>query len=208
MIDTNILGTSPDTAAQLPFQPEITPALGVAGVLLIIAGAAYTFVGIKSKVLHIALSTAYLVALAITVLLVYVCNPPISNGIQGAYLVAAVVPACIIAGLALIFADLLGGLGCVLGGFCLGMWFLTLQPGGLVTSEGGRVGLIIGFTAAGTVLWFSHYTRTYGLIACISFAGATSLILGIDCFSRSGLKEFWVYLWSKCLSRVSYWAPF
>lgn len=36
-------------ANQLPIQPEITPALGVAGVILIVLGLAYTFVGIKNQ---------------------------------------------------------------------------------------------------------------------------------------------------------------
>lgn len=44
-------------------------------------------------------------------------------------------------------------------------------------------------------LAFHHRTRPWGLIGSLSFAGATSIVLGIDCFSRAGLKEFWIYIW-------------
>lgn len=93
------------------------------------------------------------------------------------------------------FADVTEGLGCLLGGFCLSMWFLVLTPGGLVTSTAGKAILIACFTLGAFGLYLSHYTRPYGLIGSISFAGATVITMGIDCFSRAGLKEFWLYLW-------------
>ncbi len=48
----------------------------------------------------------------------------------------------------------------------------------------------------GWSLSFSQYTRNYGLIISTAFSGAMICILGIDCFSRAGLKEFWLYIWS------------
>lgn len=134
-------------------------------------------------------------------LVVYLVHPPVTWAIQGAYLVAAVVPALVIGGISLVFKDLTEGLGCLTGGFCLGMWFLVLKDGGLISSSGGRVGIIAGFSVAGLSLSFSRYTRTYGLIGCTSFAGATAIALGIDCFSLAGLKEFWLYLWSKLVTQ-------
>ena len=75
------------TPNDLPIQPTITPGFAVAGVILMLTGAAYTLVGIKNKFLHIFLSAAYLASIAVTVLILYVMNPPVSNAIQGAYLV-------------------------------------------------------------------------------------------------------------------------
>ncbi|KAL9093193.1 MAG: hypothetical protein Q9159_000370 [Coniocarpon cinnabarinum] len=178
-------GTSPHPEheePQLPIQPQITPALGIAGAIMIISGVVYTVIGVKNK-------------WAENVLLDYVARPPISNALQGAYFVAAFVPACILGGASLVFKDLVEGLGCLLGGFCFGMWIMTLKSGGIAESTGARAGVICGLAAAGFSLSFSHHTREPGLIACLSFAGATVIILGIDMFSRAGLGYFWLYIW-------------
>lgn len=124
-------------------------------------------------------------------------NPPVSNAVQGGYLVAVFFTGAILGGIALVFKEITEGLGCLLGGFCIGMWLLTLKSGGLVASGGAKVGLIIALAVAFYCLSFSHYTRSYGLILCTAFSGATALVLGIDCFSRAGLKEFWLYIWGE-----------
>jgi hypothetical protein len=141
-------------------------------------------------------SAAYLTALAVTVLIVYLMNPPVSDGVQGAFFVAAFFTGVIFGVLSLVFADITEGFGCLLGGFCLSMWFLSLKDGGLIPSSTGRAIFIGCMSAGGYSLSFSHYTRNYGLIASISFSGATATMLGIDCLSRAGWKEFWLYLWS------------
>lgn len=108
---------------------------------------------------------------------------------------AAFITGIIFGGGSVMFTDVTEGLGCLLGGFCLSMWFLVLKSGGLITSTAGKVILIACFTLGAFGLYISHLTRPYGLIGSISFAGATVIVLGIDCFSRAGLKEFWLYLW-------------
>lgn len=72
--------------------------------------------------MHIFLSSAYLVSLAVTVLIVYVMNPPVGNAVQGAYVVAVVITGAVLGGLAVVFPEMTEGLGCLLGGFCLSMW--------------------------------------------------------------------------------------
>ncbi|TGO46145.1 hypothetical protein BCON_0342g00030 [Botryotinia convoluta] len=181
---------------KLPLQPEITPAFVIAGIILIATGILYTFIGVKNKWLHISLSAGYLVSIAITVLILFVMNLPVSNAVEGAYLIAIVLPGLIIGGCSLIFTEVTEGLGCLLGGFCFSMWLLVMKAGGLITSTAGKSILIAAISIAAFSLSFSHYTRTYGLIACISFAGSTAIVLGIDCFSRAGLKEFWAYIWN------------
>ncbi|KAK3117814.1 hypothetical protein LTR53_000502 [Teratosphaeriaceae sp. CCFEE 6253] len=191
----SVVASTTAKALQLPIKPVITPALGIAGCLLIVAGAALCIGGIKHQWLHIFLSTALLASLAVTVLIIYVMNPPVSNAIQGAYMVAAVLTGLIFGAVALVFKDITDGLGCLLGGFTLAMWFLVLSPGGLISSTSGRAILIAVFCLVFFGLYFSHYTRTYGLILGTSFAGAQVTVLGVDCFSRAGLKEFWLYIW-------------
>lgn len=124
-------------------------------------------------------------------------SPPVSNAVQGGYLVAAFFTGAVFGGLSLVFREICEGLGCLLGGFCLSMWLLALKSGGLLTASGPKAGMIIAFTVGFYSLSFSHYTRPYGLIGCTSFAGATALVLGIDCYSRAGLKEFWLYIWGR-----------
>ena len=108
---------------------------------------------------------------------------------------AAAITGLVFGGVAVVFADVTEGLGCFLGGFCLAMWFLVLKPGGLIVSTAGRVIFIACFTVGTFSLYISHYTRPYGLIGSTSFAGATVVLLGVDMFSRAGLKEFWLYVW-------------
>ena len=180
---------------QLPLQPTITPGLGVAGGVLIIAGAALAIIGVKKRWLHIFLGSALLAALGVTVLVLYVMNPPVNDAVQGAYFVAACVSGLVFGAICLMFKEITEGLVCLLGGFCLSMWFLVLKPGGLITGRGGVIIFIVVFSAAGWVASFTHFTATYALMFCTAFAGATAVVLGIDCFSKAGLKEFWLYVW-------------
>lgn len=124
-------------------------------------------------------------------------HAPVSNGIQAAYFVAACVTGLIAGALAVTFADITEGLGCFLGGFCLSMWFLILKPGGLIPATAGKVIFIACLTVGAFALYTSHHTRPYGIIGSTSVAGSTVIVLGVDCFSRAGLKEFWLYIWSK-----------
>jgi hypothetical protein len=198
---TSLLANGTDSgnasSDSLPLHPKITPALGLIGALLLISGTLYAVVGIKNKWIYVFGSAAYLAALAVVVLIVYLMNTPVSNGVQGAFFVASFSTGVLFGGLALIFTDLTEGLGCLLGGFCVSMWFSSLKEGGLITSTTGRAIFIGCMSVAGYCLSFSHYTRTYGLIGSISFSGATITMLGVDCFSRAGWKEFWLYQWSK-----------
>ncbi|OQE40292.1 hypothetical protein PENCOP_c006G02597 [Penicillium coprophilum] len=187
--------TRPTYSGGLPIKSTITPAWGVGGFILMAFGAVLTFIGVRQQWVQIFLSTGFLSALGVTVLIIYVMSPPVSNAVQGGYLVAVFFTGAVFGGLSLVFREICEGLGCLLGGFCLSMWFLALKSGGLLSENGPRAGMIIAFTVGFYSLSFSHYTRPYGLIGCTSFAGATASVIGIDCYSRAGLKEFWLYIW-------------
>lgn len=126
-------------------------------------------------------------------------DPPVSDAVQGGYLIAVFFSGITVGGVALIFKELTEGLGCLLGGFCFSMWLLVMKSGGLITQTGGKIGLIAALSVCCWALSFSHYTRPYGLIASTAFAGGTVFTLGVDCYSRAGLKEFWLYIWGKTL---------
>ncbi|TGJ81525.1 hypothetical protein E0Z10_g7232 [Xylaria hypoxylon] len=193
----NSLATpSPIPEGQLPLDPRLTPGWGVAGALLLISGAAYTLIGIKNAWLHTYFSAAFLSGLSVTVLIVYVMTPPVPAAIEGAYVVAAVVTGLILGGAAIAFREITEGLGCLLGGFCVSMWLLTLKPGGLLPSTTSKVIFIAAFSVGSYGFYFSRYTRPYAQMGLMSFAGGTVTVIGIDCFSRAGLKEFWAYIWN------------
>ncbi|KAI5924957.1 hypothetical protein F4810DRAFT_104462 [Camillea tinctor] len=192
----NSVYTTTIAPGELPLQPVLTPGWGVAGAIMMTTGIVLALIGIKNTWLHTFFSAAYLASLSVTVLILYVMTPPVPVAIQGAYVVAVVCTGLIIGGAATLFRELTEGLGCLLGGFCVGMWLLTLRDGGLVQSGNSKIIFIIVFTVAGYGFYFSRYTRPYALISMMSFAGATVTVLGIDCFSRAGLKEFWAYIWN------------
>ena len=123
-------------------------------------------------------------------------HTPVSIAAQGAYIVAACVTGLIAGGASLLFKDVTEGISCFLGGFCFSMWILVLRSGGTIPNTTGKIIFISCFTVGTPALYISHRTRPYGLIGSTSFAGATAIVLGIDCFSRAGLKEFWLYIWS------------
>ncbi|RYP37605.1 hypothetical protein DL768_010848 [Monosporascus sp. mg162] len=198
-----INGNNPDnptesavvTPGELPLAPRLTPGWGIAGAIMIITGATYTLIGIKSGWLHTFFSSAFLTSLCTAILIVYVMMPPIRDAIQGAYVVAVVITGLILGGGATLFRELTEGFGCLLGGFCLSMWLLTLKEGGLLPGTAQKIIFICAFTLGGYAFYFSHYTRGYAMIGLMSFAGATVTVLGIDCFTRAGLKEYWAYIW-------------
>ncbi|KLJ13066.1 hypothetical protein EMPG_11976 [Blastomyces silverae] len=155
----------------LPLRPKITPGI------------------------QIFFSVAFLTALAVTALIIYLMQPPVSDAVQGAFFVAATVTGLVFGGISLAFQEVTEGFGCLLGGFSLSMWILPMKPGGLLVEAGHKAAFIISLTIGLYSLSFIHRTRPYALICSTSFSGSTAVILGIDCFSRAGLKEFWVYLW-------------
>lgn len=162
---------------------------------MLLTGIGYTLVGIKNRWVHTFFSTAYLASLGIAVLIIYVTSLPVSNAVQGGYVVAIVMAGCAIGAASTFFKELTEGLGCALGGFCLSMWLLCLVPGGLLHSVASKAIFISCFTLVGFGFYFSRFTRDSALIGMIAFGGSTVTVLGIDCFSRAGLKEFWAYVW-------------
>ncbi|KAL4940720.1 hypothetical protein BDV06DRAFT_15884 [Aspergillus oleicola] len=181
---------------ELPLKPSITPALGVGGFILLATGAVLALIGVRNLWVHVFLSSAFLTSLGVTVLIIYVMNPPVRVAIQGAYLVAIFFTGITFGALAIVFKELAEGLGCLLGGFCTSMWLLSTRSGGLIQSTDAKTGFIGAISVAFYAVSFSHYTRPYGLIGATSISGGTAFALGIDCYSKAGLKEFWLYLWA------------
>ncbi|KKK21980.1 hypothetical protein ARAM_006581 [Aspergillus rambellii] len=167
-------GANSTAPGALPLEPVVTPALGIGGFILIATGSILAVIGIRNLWVQVFLSSAFLTSLGVTVLIVYVMSPPVRVAIQGAYLVAIFFTGITFGALSIVFKELTEGLG-------------------YTNARTGFIGAIsVGFYA----ISFSHYTRPYGLIASTAIAGGTAVALGIDCFSKAGLKEFWLYIWA------------
>ncbi|KAH2172790.1 hypothetical protein KXW37_001205 [Aspergillus fumigatus] len=191
---STVSGTTPAPGV-LPLEPQVTPAFGVGGSILIATGAILALIGIRNLWVQVFLSAAFLTSLGVTVLIVYVMNPPVRVAVQGAYLVAIFFTGMTFGAFSIVFKELTEGLGCLLGGFCVSMWLLCLRPGGLLTDTNAKGGFIGAISAAFYALSFSRHTRPYGLIVSAAVSGGSAVALGIDCYSLAGLKEFWLYIW-------------
>ncbi|KAM0274092.1 hypothetical protein ACHAPA_001043 [Fusarium lateritium] len=194
-LDESSFFNSTIPAGRLPIEPKLTPGWGVAGTILLLTGIAYALVGIKNRMIHTFFSTSFAASLGVAVLIVYVMKPEVSDALQGGYVAAVVISGCILGAASTFFREITEGLGCALGGFCVSMWLLCLVPGGLLGPVVSKAIFIACFTVGGFAFYFSHFTRDWALILTIAFSGATVTVLGIDCFSRAGLKEFWAYVW-------------
>ncbi|TIA21668.1 hypothetical protein D6C80_01791 [Aureobasidium pullulans] len=182
----------------LPLAPVLTPAFGVAGAILIITGSAFCFVGKNSQSLYGLLSWTYSFGLGVTVLVLETANLPVSHGIQGAYLVAIVLPALILgAVVSLLSADSAEWFGGFIGGFCIAMWFELLRPGGLIQSQLVAIWIVLASLVGCACTFGATFgaRKSWSHAVSSAFAGATAIVLGVDCFSRADLKEFWVYTW-------------
>ena len=71
-----------------------------------------------------------------------------------------------------------------LAGFCLAVFILSLKSGGLITSQGGRIGLFVSLCLLGAIL--IHFFEKPLVIIFSSMGGAYSIVYGIDTFARVG----------------------
>lgn len=75
------------------------------------------------------------------------------------------------------------------GGFSLGWFIMALHKGGLVRGVGPRWAIIGGLTMAGLLASLVPRLHEFVLLLASAWVGATAFTLGIDCFTRVGLKE-------------------
>lgn len=162
-----------------------------------ISGAVYTVFGMMRQWVHCCFSFAFLVAVSITVLELLLVPSPISNGAQAGYIVAVIAGGALAGGIATLRPMFFHFFGSVLGGFCFSMWLLTLKQSALFGQDALKNGIFIAvFSVVSLAFYCNPRTRLYLVMLSSSFSGATALILGIDCLSCAGLKEFWAWIWN------------
>lgn len=193
-------------AGQLPVTPRVTAGLGIIGVVLIASGAAYAFYSIRRPKLACLFSTAFLTATAYACMAVFLYEPPATQGGQAGLAIGGI----LVSGLAGVGGmKALTGWGkhamCyMLAGFCLCMWLLTIKTGGLFgpgtkddslsTNPYNAVGYALSLIIS-ALFSFCPFVRPYLDIGCVGFSASTMAVLGADCFTRAGYKEFWIWVW-------------
>ncbi|KAJ3816051.1 hypothetical protein F5876DRAFT_71536 [Lentinula aff. lateritia] len=185
------------TADPTVLQTRLDPAFGVLGAILILTGLPSAFWGHKNRWTSFFLIGFYTLSLVCFVLILKfgilpAVNPP-SKTLRGMFVLA-----CSVAGIAggacaiFFWKAARYGIG-AWGGFALALWIQCFRDGGVIRSEGLRWIMYIGCAVVGFVLCTIPKIHYHVLLLSTSFVGASAFILGVDCFTTAGLKEFYVW---------------
>ncbi|KAK4053755.1 hypothetical protein OIV83_001411 [Microbotryomycetes sp. JL201] len=176
---------------------QIDPTFGVLGALLVLSGFALTIFGSRNRTSLFLIcfwATAMVVALVILATGVQKANHPPPSTTRGLYLFASLASGAVVGAAGILWWQGAQYVCGAIGGFCIAMFLLALRPDGLIRVAWGKYVLLVGFATLGFALScvpkLMYSTILFGSAAL----GATVLVLGIDCFTRSNLKEFYVYL--------------
>lgn len=177
---------------------KLDPAFGVLGALLILTGIPSAFLGHKNRWTSFFLIGFYTLSLVCFVLILrfgilQAVNPP-SKTLRGLFVLASCVAGIAGGGVTIFFWKatryFIGGWG----GFALALWIQCFRDGGLIHQIGFRWIMYIGCAVVGFVLCTIPKLHYYVLLISTGFVGATSFMLGVDCFTSANLKEF--YIWN------------
>ncbi|EEB89983.1 hypothetical protein MPER_11869, partial [Moniliophthora perniciosa FA553] len=119
-------------------------------------------------------------------------NPP-SKTVRGMFVLASAVAGIAGGAISIFFWKAarygIGGWG----GFSLALFINCLSSGGVVKPIGYRWVLYMGCAVVGFVLCTIPKIHYHVLLISTAFVGASALMLGIDCYTTAGLKEFYVW---------------
>ncbi|KAG8852277.1 hypothetical protein FRB91_006717 [Serendipita sp. 411] len=201
---TNIMSAIPTATASATALPTpvtlhttIGPAFSVLGAFLILTGLPSAFWGHKNRWTSFFLIGFYTLAVVCLSLILrfgvlQAINPP-NETLKGLFVLSCCVAGIIGGGITIFFYQgtkyFIGGWG----GFAFGLFIQCFQNGGLVKPIGFRWLMYIGCSAIGFVLCTLPKLHYKVLLAATAMVGASAFILGVDCFTTAGLKEFYVY---------------
>ncbi|OXM79407.1 hypothetical protein C364_02904 [Cryptococcus neoformans Bt63] len=206
--DTN--GTAPGNDTQtwsqgdgwIPFHIVIDPAYGIAGAVLILSGIPVAVLGGKNRWSSLAIASGQALFLfALVMILRFGVQPnlappsphPPSPTLRGLYLLACLISSFIGAGFGIFFFNFTKYAISAAGGFTFGWFLLALREGGLITSVVGRWALLGALTVVAFIASLPKWSNDLMTLVSTAWIGATAFVLGVDCYSRAGLKEFYIY---------------
>ncbi|GAA6062458.1 hypothetical protein JCM10212_005361 [Sporobolomyces blumeae] len=176
---------------------RIDATFGVLGALLIFSGLAIGTVGAYYRRTALFVSGSYAGTLVVGVLIVHFAlvgrqSAPRSTT-RGLFLLASLVAGLVSGAFCFLFRR--GGelVQASLAGLVLGCGLLATRTDCLIQPIGLRYILLLGLAALGFVAASVPRAAFVASLVATSALGATALVLGIDCFTTAGLKEFYLY---------------
>lgn len=112
-----------------------------------------------------------------------------STTLRGLYLLACVIASLFGAAIGIFFFNFSKYWVSAAGGFVFGWFLLATREGGLIQSVLGRWGLMGGLTVGAFLCSLVPVLHDHMMLISTAWIGATAFILGIDCYTRAGLKE-------------------
>jgi len=117
-----------------------------------------------------------------------------SNVVQGIFVLVCIVSAIGAGAIGVIFwkgTRFIVGAG---GGFAISLFILSLRSSSTIRPVGLRYILILGCVVVGFVSATIPAISLHVTLFATAAMGAAAVVLGIDCFTTGGLKEFWLYI--------------
>ncbi|KAG6911520.1 hypothetical protein DXG01_011822 [Tephrocybe rancida] len=201
---TSSSSSSTTSASASPTPPPIVlntkldPAFAVLGALLIITGLPSAFWGHKNRWTSFFLIGFYTLSLVCFVLILKfgilaAVNPP-SKTLRGMFVLASAIAGFAGGTIAIFFWKATRYAIGAWGGFAFALWIQCFHNGGLIKGVGLRWILNIGCAVVGFVLCTIPKIHYHILLISTAFVGSSAFMLGVDCFTTAGLKEF--YIWN------------
>ncbi|KAJ7596904.1 hypothetical protein C8J56DRAFT_1021331 [Mycena floridula] len=185
------------SSAPIVLDTKLDPAFGVLGAILIITGLPSAFWGHKNRWTSFFLIGFYTLSLVCIVLILKFgvlpsVNPP-SKTVRGMFVLSSVIAGSAGGAIAIFFWKAarygIGGWG----GFALALWIQCFHNGGLIKPVAFRWILYIGCAVVGFVLCTIPKIHYHVLLISTAFVGSSVFMLGVDCYTTAGLKEFYVW---------------
>ncbi|KAH9064112.1 hypothetical protein EDB87DRAFT_1373867 [Lactarius vividus] len=188
--------TSP-SASPIVLATKIDPAFGVLGTVLILTGLPSAFLGHKNRWTSFFLIGFYTLSLICFALIVkfgilHSVNPP-STTLRGMFVLSSFVAGIAGGGISIFFWKTTKYFIGAWGGFAFGLWIQCFRDGGLIRPLGVRWLMFIACSVIGFVLCTIPKIHYQVLLVATAIVGASVVMLGADCFSTAGLKEFYVW---------------
>lgn len=186
------------TASPIVLATKLDPAFGVLGALLIITGLPSAFWGHKNRWTSFFLIGFYTLSLVCIVLILKfgilaAVNPP-NTTLRGLFVLASTIAGIIGGAIAVFFWKAAKYFIGAWGGFAFALFIECFRNGGLIDPVGLRWIMYIAFTVVGFVLCTIPKLHWHVLLVSTAIVGASAFMLGVDCFTTAGLKEF--YIWN------------